>query len=126
MQSLAELTKLVTEVQECESCSKSLIALVCENLLKKLTSIVVYFDQCLGAFCAKKLKKSKKFAAKFLQKTCFLKFAPEGWSTVFLYKKAGNDFFNQRLECAAPKRWSKYTTKHHSFMFPSDSEIDFH
>ena len=21
-----------------------------------------------------------------------------------------NDYFNQRLECAAPKRWSKYTT----------------
>ena len=21
-----------------------------------------------------------------------------------------NDYFNQRLECAAPKRWSKFTT----------------
>ena len=29
---------------------------------------------------------------------------------LFSTKNAENDFFNQRLECAAPKRWSKYTT----------------
>ena len=34
-------------------------------------------------------------------------FAPESWSTV---KNAENDNFDQRLECAATKRWSKYTT----------------
>ena len=29
----------------------------------------------------------------------------------FLQKKnAENDYFDQRLECAAPKRWWKYTT----------------
>ena len=25
-------------------------------------------------------------------------------------KNAENDYFNQHLECAVPKRWSKYTT----------------
>ena len=25
-------------------------------------------------------------------------------------KNAENDYFDWRLECAAPKRWSKYTT----------------
>ena len=29
---------------------------------------------------------------------------------VFLQKFAENDYFDQRLEWAAPKRWSKYTT----------------
>ena len=28
----------------------------------------------------------------------------------FLAKKAKNDYFEQRLECAAPRHWSKYTT----------------
>ena len=28
----------------------------------------------------------------------------------FCRKNAENDYFNQCLECAAPKRWSKYTT----------------
>ena len=28
----------------------------------------------------------------------------------FLQKNTENDYFNQCLECAAPKRWSKYTT----------------
>ena len=31
-------------------------------------------------------------------------------SSSFLQKTAENDYFDQRLECAAPKRWSKYTT----------------
>ena len=30
--------------------------------------------------------------------------------SAFLHKNAENDYFDQRLECAAPKRWSKYTT----------------
>ena len=29
---------------------------------------------------------------------------------VFCSKNAENDYFGQRLECAAPKSWSKYTT----------------
>ena len=29
---------------------------------------------------------------------------------LFCTKYAENDYFDQRLECAAPKRWSKYTT----------------
>ena len=29
---------------------------------------------------------------------------------VFCCKNAKNDYFDQRLECAKPKRWSKYTT----------------
>ena len=28
----------------------------------------------------------------------------------FCTKNAENDYFDQRLECAATKRWSKYTT----------------
>ena len=28
----------------------------------------------------------------------------------FKHKNTENDNFDQRLECAAPKRWSKYTT----------------
>ena len=67
-----------------------------------------------SVFCAKKLKKqeicSKKFAARNLQqnfaKTCFFKLAPEPWSTVLFSK---NELF-LHLECAAPKRWLKYTT----------------
>ena len=29
---------------------------------------------------------------------------------MFLAKNVKNAYFNQRLECAAPKQWSKYTT----------------
>ena len=33
-------------------------------------------------------------------------------------KNAENDYFDWRLECAAPKRWSKYTTiKHSQYQF---------
>ena len=39
------------------------------------------------------------FCCKFL---AFLK--------LFSTKNAENDYFNQRSECAVPKRWSKYTT----------------
>ena len=39
--------------------------------------------------------KLKKFCIKFL---------------LFAIKNAENDYFSRRLECAAPKRWSKYTT----------------
>ena len=29
---------------------------------------------------------------------------------LFCRKNSENDYFDQHLECAAPKRWSKYTT----------------
>ena len=50
-------------------------------------------------------KKSRflpNFAANFLPFFSFLE--------LFNLKNAENDYFNQHLECAAPKRWSKYTT----------------
>ena len=75
---------------------------------------VVYFDQHLGAvhpktlveivifsFFMKEMHKSNKFAAKFFLKRFF---------SFFSYKNTENDYFNQRLGYAAPKRWSKYTT----------------
>ena len=31
---------------------------------------------------------------------------------VFKQKNVKNAYFNQRLECAVPKHWSKYTTPH--------------
>ena len=40
----------------------------------------------------------------------------------FLQKNAENDYFDQRLECAAPKRWSKYTTL--SLVFPNNKTIE--
>ena len=52
--------------------------------------------------CAKNWK-SKKFAVNFSKKQVFL----------HLHQNAGrleNDYFDQRLVYAAPKRWSKYTT----------------
>ena len=45
------------------------------------------------------LKFFAKICCKFL---AFLSFLAE--------KNAENDYFDQPLECAAPKRWSKYTT----------------
>ena len=40
----------------------------------------------------------------------------EKWSKSFpLSLRAENDNFDQRLECAAPKRWSKYTTLNINF-----------
>ena len=55
----------------------------------------------------------RKLAAKYhetiifgkilLQISCFLK--------LFCTKNAQNDYIDQRLECAAPKGWWKYTTK---------------
>ena len=63
-----------------------------------------------------------------MQKTVFFYFAPKRWSGFFIpqktdffcanfllflafcHKNAVNDYFDQPLACAAPKRWSKYTT----------------
>ena len=42
------------------------------------------------------------FCKILLQIACFFK--------LFGVKNAENDYFDQCLECAAPKRWSKYTT----------------
>ena len=55
------------------------------------------FDQRFGA----NLKKCI-FCKNLLQISCFF------W--LFTVKNAENDYFDQPLECAAPKRWSKYTT----------------
>ena len=79
---------------------------------------------------AEKGRKSKKIAATLSQK--FFLFAPEHWPSflfpekrhsqfciqfladfsfsAFLYKNIEKAYFNQRLECAEPKHWSKYTT----------------
>ena len=46
--------------------------------------------------------KKKCFSKILLQISCFFQ--------LFAEKNAENDYFDQRLECAAPKRWSKYTT----------------
>ena len=43
----------------------------------------------------------------FLQQIC-CKFV--AFLKLFCSKNAENDYFDQRLECAAPKCWSKYTT----------------
>ena len=50
-----------------------------------------HVDQPSGA----NFKKSVQISCFFQEKTC---------------KNAENDYFDQRLECAATKRWSKYTT----------------
>ena len=84
--------------------------------------------------------KSKKFAAKFCKKKIFFFFAPKRRFNVLFPKNSflpknyflpktvvnhyyfesflglivnsytKNDYFNQHLACAAPKRWLKYTT----------------
>ena len=54
-------------------------------------------DQRFGA----NLKKHV-FCKNLLQIYCFFK--------LFCTKNAENDYFDQRLECTAPKCWSKYTT----------------
>ena len=45
------------------------------------------------------------------QKTCFWQNFAANFLLflVFRTKNAENDYFNQHLECTAPKRWSKYT-----------------
>ena len=35
------------------------------------------------------------------------------WTLKLSEKNTKNDYFDQRLGCAAPKRWSKYTTRIH-------------
>ena len=42
------------------------------------------------------------FAKNLLQISCFFQ--------DFCSKNAENDYFDQHLDCAAPKRWSKYTS----------------
>ena len=54
-------------------------------------------DQRFGANLKKRV--FAKICCKFL---AFL--------NLFCLKNAENDYFDQRLECAAPKLWSKYTT----------------
>ena len=58
---------------------------------------VVYFNQRSGANFKKHV-----FCKILLQISCFFK--------LFSTKNAENDYFDQRLESAAPKRWSKYAT----------------
>ena len=59
---------------------------------QNFTTIVVYFDQHLGAAHSKRWSKFGNF----------LKF--------FGTKNIETAYFNQCLECTAPKHWSKYTT----------------
>ena len=44
-----------------------------------------------------------------LKKMCFLQNFAANF-LIFCTKNAENDYFDQHLECAAPKRWLKYTT----------------
>ena len=48
-------------------------------------------------------------SSKIAQKK-FFKFAPKCWSKVLFPPKHKNAYFNQHLECTAPKCWLKYTT----------------
>ena len=98
---------------------------------------VVYFDQCLGSahskrpveivifiiFVVKTLKK-QEICSKFLQKTHFFKSFLKNLAAnfaanfllfqLFAVKNIKIVYFDQRLECAAPKCWSKYTTVFYS------------
>ena len=38
-------------------------------------------------------------------------------------KNAENDYFDQRLACAAPKRWSKYTTPKNTWIYPEVNRL---
>ena len=59
----------------------------------------------------KEFAKSVKNQSKVLQSYRILKFAANFLLfQFFCSKNAENDYFDQRLECAAPKRWLKYTT----------------
>ena len=71
-------------------CQKMLINVFKYNWLQFLTSK-------LGC---KPKKKIVKFCRNFLPFFCFLQ------------KNVKNAYFNQHLECATPKHWSKYTTAH--------------
>ena len=62
-----------------------------------LFSLKTPVDQCFGANL-----KNMFFCRILLQISCFLKLFP--------VKNIKIAYFDQRLECAAPKRWSKYTT----------------
>ena len=77
----------------------------------------MYFDQQTHAWaCIRMVKndqKHKKINQANLKKKNFLQnfaanFLP--FLKLFSTKNAENDYCNQRLECAAPKLWSKYTT----------------
>ena len=58
--------------------------------LQMLVEIVIF-----SVFTVKKLKKKQEICSKFLQKTCFLKFAPERWSTVLFPQKWA--FFSKNM-----------------------------
>ena len=61
-------------------------------------------------FCKKSLKKHQNACRLFYsQKSVILKKFAANF-LLFCIKNFENDFFDQRLECTAPKRWSKYTT----------------
>ena len=82
-----------------------------------LVEIVIF-----SVFCDKKIKKFKK-APNLIQKLAkkmFFKLAPKRWLKVLFPKKLLFHIFSTKmlnmtistsvLGCAAPKRWSKYTT----------------
>ena len=62
-----------------------------------MNEIDVTLDQRLG------VNLKNPFFCSFLLQICY-------FFAFFLAKNAENDYFDQRLGCAAPKSWSKYTT----------------
>ena len=83
----------------------------CKKPLKKLEICSKFQQKKFFLVCTRTLvdwhfigKNGRRQAALFItpQISCFLKF--------FCTKNAENGHFDQQLECAAPKRWSKYTT----------------
>ena len=73
-------------------------------VLRTPNAIVIF-----SIFNSKKLKKARNLQQN-LAKITFFKFAPKRWSTVLFPKNELFPCFEQRLECAAPKGWSEYTT----------------
>ena len=86
-----------------------------------IVMFVVYFEkQCLNcwlkfvfAVFSLHFEKMGKIRQKYAGLDHPLKISnkcPLGNYSIFWFNYAENGHFDQRLECAAPKRWSKYTT----------------
>ena len=70
-------------------------------MLRTPNAIVIF-----SVFCAKKPKKARNLQQNFAKNMFFLVCT----RTLVDCKKCWKWLFRQRLECAAPKRWSNYTT----------------
>ena len=75
--------------------------ILCTTLVKIEKKAHFFGNKTVDQRSGANLKKSV-FCKNLLQIFCFF--------LAFCRKNAENDYFDQRLECAAPKRWSKYTT----------------